>query len=819
MRSSGRILIKASGLVENNDLDRLTSIMVNPEVPEGAAVGIQEVVIRNNRLNEALCNTPSSAHPAGAISVTARGNKHSFLPAGAIGRILIEGNTVQKGNGATVVVTSTCKVEIRNNTFKQPQQVAPSVNGADLGVDNHAVVWLAQCDEVVLQGNQILNPGSFISQPLVRGAEVKQIEGALSVGPLSVAVPLSSLGLEHAKQYGFWNLSPGHTFDKHTPTVHGVEDKLGISSRGEMVAAFDLKGSAGQFTAEVGVDDEVREQFKGPAECRVYGDGKLLWSSGPLKSDQAPVKLDVDLHGVKILELVVHAFGNEIAQTHVDWLNAMLHFTGEKPVNIQPPTLASKPEIRTPPSAPTPRINGARVFGVRPGSPVLFTSAATGDRPMKVSVTGLPEGLPLNSENGQISGVLNEPGEHRVTLQAVNALGAAERQLRIVVGDQISLSPPMGWSSWNCWASDVDQDKVLRAAHALVGSGLAQHGFTFVNVDDAWQAKRGGPFNAVQGNDKFPDMKAMCGEIHQLGLKAGIYSTPWVQSYAGFPGGSSDFADGHFEKLAKDVKNHIGAYFLLENDVKQWDKWGFDYLKCDWFPPKPEEARRVAQALLKSPRDIIFSVSCDAPFKEAAGYPGVANSWRTTTDIIDTWQTLSGIAFSQDRWAPFGGPGHWPDPDMMEVGQVRSGKETSPSRLTPDEQYLHMTAWCLLSAPLILGCDLEKLDAFTLGLLTNDEVLDLDQDPLGKPARCLVRKGELQVWVKELEDGSKAVGFFNLGREELKAQVDWSELGLKGDQSIRDLWSQTDLGKFKESFETRVNPHGVRLVRMMPVVN
>ena len=657
----------------------------------------------------------------------------------------------------------------------------------------------------------------ILGEPLF--ADGKHQEGSISVGPLSPGVPLSSLGLNHAKQYGFWKLIVGKTFDKHTPTVHGVEDKLGISSVGEMVAAFDLKGCADQLTAEVGVDDEVREQFKGPAECRVYGDGKRLWSSGPLKAGEAPVKLEVDLHGVKVLELVVHAFGNEIAQTHVDWLNAMVHFNGEKPVNIVSPTLALEPRILTPPSAPTPRINGARVFGVRPGSPVLFTIAATGDRPMKFSATGLPKGLTLNAENGQITGTLNEPGEHRVTLQAVNALGSTERSLRIVVGSQISLSPPMGWSSWNCWAAKVDQDKVLRAAHALIASGLSQHGFTFVNVDDAWQAKRGGPFNAVQGNEKFPDMKAMCAEIHRLGLKAGIYSTPWVQSYAGFPGGSSDFADGHFEKLGKGGKNHIGANFLLDNDVKQWDEWGFDYLKCDWYPPKPEEARRVAQALLKSHRDIIFSVSCDARFEDAPGYPGVANSWRTTTDIIDTWQTLSGIAFSQDRWAPFGGLGHWPDPDMMEVGQVSNGKNLGPSGLTPDEQYLHMTAWCLLSAPLILGCDLEKLDAFTLGLLTNDEVLDLDQDPLGKPARCVVRRGELEVWVKELEDGSKAVGFFNLGREELTALVDWSELGFKGEQQIRDLWSHIDLGKFKESFETGVNPHGVRLVRMMPVVN
>ena len=180
IHSSGRVLIKASGLVENNDIDGLHSIMVNPEVPDGAAVGITEVVIRNNRMNDAHPSNSLQNHPAGAISVTANETHHSFLPAGGLGHILIEGNMVQKGNGAAMVITSARNVEIRNNTIDQPQQVAPDGNGSSCGVDNHAVIWLAQCDSVVLQGNQILNPGPYISQPLVLGPGIKQVASDLA---------------------------------------------------------------------------------------------------------------------------------------------------------------------------------------------------------------------------------------------------------------------------------------------------------------------------------------------------------------------------------------------------------------------------------------------------------------------------------------------------------------------------------------------------------------------------------------------------------------------------------------------------------------
>ena len=179
-----------------------------------------------------------------------------------------------------------------------------------------------------------------------------------------------------------------------------------------------------------------------------------------------------------------------------------------------------------------------------------------------------------------------------------------------------------------------------------------------------------------------------------------------------------------------------------------------------------------------------------APFQSVADFVRLANCWRTTGDITDTWKSMSDIGFAQERWAASTGPGHWNDPDMLVVGYVGWGPRLHPTRLTPNEQYLHISLWSLLSAPLLIGCDLDRIDEFTLGLLTNDEVLEVNQDPLGKPAKWVHRMGSLEVISKELEDGSHAVGLFNRGRTEIDGAVAWPDLGVNGKQTVRDLWRQ-----------------------------
>ncbi|MGH7991161.1 MAG: putative Ig domain-containing protein, partial [Limisphaerales bacterium] len=336
--------------------------------------------------------------------------------------------------------------------------------------------------------------------------------------------------------------------------------------------------------------------------------------------------------------------------------------------------------IRTPPAPDTPRINGPTIFGVRPGSPFLYTIPATGDRPITFSIENLPDGLSVNSTNGQITGSIKKAGEYAVVFHAKNAKGEAEKKFHIVVGDKIALTPPMGWNSWNCWAWTVSADKVLRSARAMAASGLINHGWTYINIDDTWQGKRTGKDHALQGNERFPDMKKLCDEIHALGLKAGIYSTPWISSYGRYPGESSDNPDGAWTKALQDAK-HFGKYNFIDADTKQYADWGFDYLKYDWDPIDVPHTKAMSLALRKSGRDIIFSLSNNAPFDHAADWAKWANCWRTTGDIFDSWSkpgqgyqfTVSEIAFSQDRWAPFAGPGHWNDPDMLVVGDVGWG--------------------------------------------------------------------------------------------------------------------------------------------------
>lgn len=524
--------------------------------------------------------------------------------------------------------------------------------------------------------------------------------------------------------------------------------------------------------------------------------------------------------------------------------------------NAQPSSPASKSTapILTPPAPETPRINGARVFGVRPGSPVLFKVPVTGRRPMTITAAGLPEGLSIDPSTGLITGTVKDPSKrtYTVKLTATNALGRAERDWRLVVGDALCLTPPMGWNSWYCWSESVDDAKIRAIARAFVDKGLIEHGWTYVNIDDCWQGARGGKYKAIMGNEKFPDMLALCDYVHARGLKVGLYDTIWMSSYGGFIGGTSPTPEGDYSAKALPPSQRpqpsqlfgrypnalrmrmamVGPYWFVDKDARQWAEWGVDYVKYDWRnwviaedEPNPERPRvikpkseeqlaRFNKAFRDVPRDVVLSLSPEPMMAEAPLLARYANLWRITGDIKDDWKSLDRI-FDMESWLPYAGPGHWNDPDMLQVGLFgvpnRQNRTLKPTRLTPDEQYTQVTLWSLLSMPLLLSCDIESLDAFTLGLITNDEVLAVDQDPLGKPARRVAKEGGLEVWAKPLEDGSLAVGLFNRTAKPATGAVRWSDLKLSGSHKVRDLWRQQDLFSFADAFEADVAPHGARL--------
>jgi alpha-galactosidase len=463
------------------------------------------------------------------------------------------------------------------------------------------------------------------------------------------------------------------------------------------------------------------------------------------------------------------------------------------------------PYLLTPAVADNPKINGPKVFGVRPGSPFFFRIPASGKKPMKYAVKDLPAGLTLNEATGVMTGVLATAGDYKMTLVASNASGKAERSFIVKAGNLLALTPPMGWNSWNCWGLSVSDEKVKSSAMAMINKGLVDHGWMYMNIDDGWEAAKRSPDSSLKPNEKFPDMKALGDFLHGNGLRFGIYSSPGPTTCGGF----------------------LGSYKNEQVDADMYASWGIDYLKYDMCsysslmsrPSTLAEQQKpyiiMRDALKKQSRDIVYSL-CQYGAQEVWKWGAEMNGslWRTTGDIEDTWNSLYRIGFSQARLAEYAQPGRWNDPDMLIVGMVGWGENLHPSRLTPYEQYTHMSLWSLLSAPLLLGCDLSKLDAFTLNLLTNDEVIAVDQDPMGKQARLVVNKDSAQVWVKELEDGTKAVGVFNLGSSFRDITVDWKELGLTGNIRVRDLWQQKDLGVKKEKYTVSIPPHGVSLVKV-----
>ncbi|MCE5229926.1 putative Ig domain-containing protein [bacterium] len=486
--------------------------------------------------------------------------------------------------------------------------------------------------------------------------------------------------------------------------------------------------------------------------------------------------------------------------------------------------------ILTPPPSPAPKINGPSVFGVRPNAPFLYTIPATGNRPMEFGAEGLPDGLKIDRQTGRITGAVAGEGSYPVVLKARNALGSASRNFKIVVGQEIALTPPMGWNSWNSWAHDIDQEKMLRSAEIIVSSGLINHGWTYVNIDDTWQGKRTGKDYALQGNEKFPDIKGLCDRIHAMGLKAGIYSTPWMTSYANFPGGTGDNPQGEWtrERLGGAKGKKLGPYRFAQADARQYAEWGIDYLKYDWVPNDLPSTQEMNDALIATGRDVVFSLSNKAPFDNRFELAKNCNAWRTTGDIWDHWAprldqqnlfSITGIIDAQEAWATVARPGHWNDPDMLVVGWVGIRTKMHPTHLTPDEQYAHISMWCMMSAPLLIGCDLTKLDPFTLGLLTNDEVLAIDQDARGIQAVRIAKLGDVHVYGKPLEDGSVALCFLNRG--DVKSTVTLKNLeaaqGIAGKQRVRDLWRQKDLPDIEDSISATVPPHGVMLYKLTSV--
>lgn len=363
----------------------------------------------------------------------------------------------------------------------------------------------------------------------------------------------------------------------------------------------------------------------------------------------------------------------------------------------------------------------------------------------------------------------------------------------------LAMTPPMGWNSWNHFHRNVT-DAVIRAqADAMVSSGMRDAGYTYINIDDTWEAGRNAD-GTIQTNEKFPDMKALADYVHSKGLKLGIYSSPGALTCAKFEGSL-----GHEEQ-----------------DAKTYAAWGIDYLKYDLCglrvqmkaAPSPEAAHKIMvdayikmrDALRSTGRPIVYSLCQygeDAVWEWGPSVGG--NLWRTTGDITDKYARMAEIGFSQAGLARFAGPGHWNDPDMLEVGN---------GGMTAEEYRTHMSLWAILAAPLLAGNDLSTMTPETIAILTNRDVIAIDQDKAGKQGDRVSAEGPIEIWTRSLADGSKAVGVFNRHPSALTTKVDFSKLGFTGAVKAKDLWLAKDLGKISGPYSVTVPGHGVLLLRV-----
>lgn len=352
----------------------------------------------------------------------------------------------------------------------------------------------------------------------------------------------------------------------------------------------------------------------------------------------------------------------------------------------------------------------------------------------------------------------------------------------------LARTPPMGWNSWNHFACEVSDVVVRAQADAIVTSGMKSVGYVYILIDDCWQGTRDAA-GYIRPNAKFPDMKALADYVHSKGLKIGIYSSPGPKTCEGY----------------------TGSYGHEEQDAQTYADWGMDYLKydlCSYDGMGDQVAayKKMGDALKRTGRPIVFAL-CQYGMQKGWqwGASVGGNLWRTDDDIRDDYYTMAELGFGQNGLEEFAGPGHWNDPDMLEVGN---------GGMTTDEYRTHMTLWCILAAPLITGNNLATMDDETRGILTNPEIIAIDQDPLGIQGHRIRQEGPLEVWMKPLKDGSTAVGLFNRGWGAMPVSVNFRDVGLGNSAVVRDLWTRKALGAFQENYTAVVPQHGVVLIQV-----
>jgi len=365
--------------------------------------------------------------------------------------------------------------------------------------------------------------------------------------------------------------------------------------------------------------------------------------------------------------------------------------------------------------------------------------------------------------------------------------------LHKVASNGLAKTPPMGWNSWNLFKGRVNDELVRGIADAMVTSGMRDAGYVYVNIDDTWEGENRDGQGNITTNSKFPDMKALADYVHTKGLKLGIYTSPGPNTCAGYE----------------------GTYGHEEQDAKTFAAWGIDYVKYDWCGArilyKDEEMQAVYQkfgdALLKAGRPIVYSLCQYGRADVWKWGPDVGgNLWRTTGDISDRWDSMSRIGFSQNDHATYAGPGHWNDPDMLEIGN---------GGMTTDEYRTHMSLWAILASPLLAGNDIRNMTSETKAILLNKDVIAIDQDKGGRQGKRMWQVGDQEIWLRELAGGGYAIAAFNRGTAAADVTLKFADLGIKKmPKTIRDLWEHKDVAVPGAEYKVSVPTHGVAFFRI-----
>ena len=663
------------------------------------------------------------------------------------------------------------------------------------------------------------------------------------------AVWLSSLDLTKATQ-GYGTPQVDKSIDGHPLTLGGKTYAHGFGTHARGLLAVALDGGAKRFTATVGIDDEAGR--RGSAEFQVIGDNrKTLWTSGVLRGGQPPKAVDVDLTGQKMVLLRVTDGGDGTDYDHADWADARFEVAGASPRTVALPT--SNPAIAMTSAPAAPEINGPTIVGVQPGLPFLWKIPALSGRPLTFSAD-LPGGLAL-SQSGVITGTLRKPGDYAVRVTARNSAGMAARTVHFIAGPTLARTPPMGWNSYDAYGSRVTEEQTLANARYM-RQNMQPFGWQYVVVDYRWydpnaatahDAGEPGETLTMDGNGRLlpspnrfpsaatgPGFKGLADQVHAMGLRFGIHimrGIPRNAVSANLPIEGSPFKAADAANTSDTCPwcpdmfgvrgNTPAGQAYYDSLFRLYASWGVDFVKMDDTsrPYHTAEIEAVRKSIDKCGRSIVYSLSPGAtPITQGAHVAAHANMWRESDDFWDGWDALDHEFTLGAQWHDYAAPGHWPDGDMLPLGHLSLGGRPvgadRQTRFTHAEQMTLVSLWSLLPSPLIVGANLPDNDPWTLALLTNPEVLAVNQDSLGAAGGPVSQQDGLEVWSKKLADGSLAVGLFNRGDLEDTVTAVWPKLGITGRYAVRDLWLRKDLGRFSDKYAASVPSHGVVLLRL-----